>query len=353
MKKKIDECLGFAWGDAIRRHTSVLCFGALTGVGWGQETETAPEVKAPEVKAPEVLPSNVEKFFIKTRSPENREMPFYLRSPEGWKKEEGRTHRMVFLCPYAKQSGLEKMLGIRWLLEVADARGWFVMSATFNLNMKATRDRESSYYYPESFSGKALVDALGIAARKYPVDGERIFIEGNSGGAQFTHRFAMVAPERVDAAVVNSCSWFDVPEESAAGVAWLFLIGESDPSYESSLEVVDNLREVGAAPLFRSYIGKGHVVTGGEVDNLVREFLICCDDRTKGSLGKKRSRLDAAAESLAMKAEEMPFVGDGQLWTYRENTPGNVEDLPEDSRVFLPNKAVAKIWGTFEKGEDE
>lgn len=346
--KNGSECLGFGWADAIRCHLVVFWLLGLMGIGWGQEEDTAPEVEAPEV-----LPGNVEKFFVKTRSAENKEVPFYLRTPVGWVAEEGRTHRMVFLCPYMSQSGLVKMQQNPWLLDLADERGWFVMSATFNLDLNTVRDRKTSYYYPESFSGKAVVRALGIAAKKYPVDVERIFMEGNSGGAQFTHRFAMVAPERVDAAVVNSCSWFDEPEESAAQVAWLILVGESDPSHEASLEVVDRLREAGAAPLFRSYIGQGHGVTGGEVDRLVREFLICCDDRTKGSLGKKRSRLDAPAESLAMKAEEMPFVGDGQIWTYRENTPENVADLPEDSRVFLPSKAVAEIWGTYDKGEGE
>jgi hypothetical protein len=59
----------------------------------------------------------------------------------------------------------------------------------------------------------------------------------------------------VTAVAINSSSWFDEPNAKCNQVAWLVTIGESDASFTNTPEFVDQLRELGAAPLFRSYLG--------------------------------------------------------------------------------------------------
>jgi pimeloyl-ACP methyl ester carboxylesterase len=298
------------------------------------------------VVAVEKLPERVERFTIKTRSELNKEIPFYLRVPKNY--QSGKAYRLLFLCPVLNQEGLRILAVSPHWLALADQRDWFVMSCTFKQAKDGGQDRKLAYYYPEAFSGKATLDALETVSKKYPVDTERLLMQGLSGGAQFVHRFAMWAPDRVTAVAVNSSSWFDAPNARCNQVAWLVTIGESDKSYDASLEVVDRLRTVGAAPLFRSYLGMVHEGSSA-VDKLNMEFLKFYDDFTKKDLGKRRSSLTPAAERLALQGEKMPYVGDGQDWKYFPNGTDAREAISEDSRIYLPSEGIAKLWGKKEE----
>ena len=296
---------------------------------------------------PEKLPERVEKFSVRTRSDLNREIPFYLRVPKNYRP--GKIHRLLFLCPHLNQEGLKKLEGSAPWLALADERDWFVMTCTFKQDSNKARDRKLAYYYPEGFSGKATLEALEIAAKKYPLDPERLLMQGLSGGAQYVHRFALWAPDRVTAVAVNSSSWFDPANAKANRVAWLITIGESDGSYNESLDMVEQLRTAGAAPLFRSYMGMVHEGSGA-VDRLSMEFLKFHDDRTRKDLGKRRSALTPPEEWLSMRAADMPYVGDSQDWKFWPNKPDAREAIAEDSRIYLPCETIASLWG---KQEDE
>jgi pimeloyl-ACP methyl ester carboxylesterase len=303
------------------------------------------EAQKPEVPA-ENLPERVESFTIRTRSELNREVPFYLRVPKNYRP--GKAYRLLFLCPYLNQEGLKKLADSAAWLALADAEDWFVMSCTLKQDSHAAKDRKLAYYYPEGFSGKATLEALETVSKKYPVDTERLLMQGLSGGAQFVHRFAMWVPERVTAVAVNSSSWFDTPSPRCNQVAWLVTIGESDDTYHLSLEVVDRLRTVGAAPLFRSYLGMVHEGSGA-VDELSMEFLKFYDDFTQNELGKRRSHQAPAAERFSLVGEKMPYVGDGQDWKFFPNTPEARESVADDSRIYLPSESIAKLWGKKEE----
>ena len=215
------------------------------------------------------------------------------------------------------------------------------MSATFKQNGQDVRDRKKSYYYPEHFSGKAVLDALDIAAKRYPVATRDIFMQGMSGGAQFVHRFAIWAPNRVCAVAVNSCSWFDEPKQSAKLCAWLVTIGESDPTFANSLDFINHLRESGVVPLFRYYTGMGHEGSS-RVDSLDCAFFEYYDELTRSKLIRKNS---VSIKPVAPNAtKDMPFVGDLQEWTFLENTKENRDKIPEDCRVYLPSKEIAIEW---------
>jgi poly(3-hydroxybutyrate) depolymerase len=297
---------------------------------------------------PEKLPERVETFRIKTRSDLNKEIPFYIRTPKNY--QPGRTYRLLFLCPHLNQDGLKKLAGSAPWLALADERDWFVLSCTFKQASKDAQDRKLAYYYPEGFSGKAVLEALDLVAKKYPVDTERLLMQGLSGGAQFVHRFAIWAPDRVTAVAINSSSWFDTPSARCREVAWLVTIGESDDSYNASLEMVDRLRAAGAAPVFRSYLGMVHEGSSA-VDKLNMEFLKFYDDQTKQNLGNRRTFQTPAAERLALAGEKMPFVGDAQDWKFFPNTPDARESIAEDSRIYLPSEPIARLWG--KKEEDQ
>ena len=78
---------------------------------------------------------------------------------------------------------------------------------------------------------------------------------------------------------LNSSSWFDALNAKCNQVAWLVTIGESDGSFSNTLEFVDQLREMGAALLFRSYLGMVHEGSPA-VNRLNLAFLRFYDDHT-------------------------------------------------------------------------
>lgn len=299
----------------------------------------------PPRATPVPLPSNVEKFTVKTASSALREIAFYVRVPTGYAGQS--PARVVFLCPVHNGNGVSAITGrgmTAELIKAADERQWFVVSVTFDQGKDNVRDRRNFYYYPEAFSGKAVLDALAYVKRKYPaVDTEALLLQGFSGGAQFVHRFAIWAPERVVAVAVNSSSWFDAPKPTSCLPAWLVTIGESDGSYDHTLEFVEQLRGTGAAPLFRSFPGMVHEGSSA-VDRLNTEFLKFYDDLSRPRLGQRRPLTAARPEPL-LKPAAMPFVGDAQDWRFLPQTPQALEEIGESLRVYLPSARLAELWG--------
>lgn len=298
---------------------------------------------------PVPLPENVETFIIHTRSKQNRRVPFYLRIPKGYDPaRKDTTYRLLYIAPVYNGDAAKLISGQQALFKIADERDWFVLSATFKQQGSEVRDRRASYYYPEGFSGKAVIEAMELIAKKYPIDPNRILMQGFSGGAQFVHRFAIWAPDRVTAVAINSTSWFDEPHAQCNQVAWLVTIGESDASFTNSLQFVDQLRNVGAAPLFRSYIGMVHEGSGG-ITQLNVAFLQFYDGHTRHELGQRRSSFTRPSERLSLSSDKMPYVGDSQDWKYLPNTEENRENIAEDSRIYLPNDEIARLWGKEEE----
>ena len=293
-----------------------------------------------------VLPTNVEVFTIPTTSPENLEVPFYVRPPKGYDPAvpiPGKIYRTLLIIPFLNADARGTVIGGS-LLSLADEKGWFVVAPTLHL-LGDPKDPKISYYYPEQFSGKAILTALDQIAKKYPIDVNHLLLKGLSGGAQFVHRFALWAPERVTAVVVNSSSWFDDPNPKASKVAWLVTVGESDPASSNSGDFISKLQACGADPIFRAYFGQSHG-GDGKSGGLTDSFLSFYDQRTAGDLGKP---IDTNNASVVPPENQMPFVGDSQNWRMVTNTPENLENIDKENRIFLPSPEIAKAWG---KGEN-
>ena len=315
------------------RRLSLLCGLLFLGrVLWAQEA-------APVVYP---VPTNVEKFTVKTSSPTNREIPFFVRWPAGFIPGKSRgPYRVLFICPYYNGDALSVMNSSPFV-RLADEKGWFVIIPTFR-NTGSAQDRNACYYYPEKFSGRAVREALELIRRKYPIAAGGMFMQGYSGGAQFVHRFAIWAPELVGAVVVNSSSWFDPPDARSGRVAWLVTVGDSDPSYDNSLGFVDQLRNAGALPVFRSYIGVTHFAADAAgVIPLSLAFLSYWDERTRSQLGAQLPLFSPAKPPVS--PADMPFVGDAQKWKYVKNSADALRDIPEESRIYFPSGVIADEW---------
>ncbi|HEY5791662.1 MAG TPA: hypothetical protein VIS74_00090 [Chthoniobacterales bacterium] len=291
---------------------------------------------------PEEMPSVWDVIEVASPDPLNPKVPFYIRPPAGYRASElNQMHRVLVLLTFYQESGIKVLKRSAEYQQIADERGWFMIAPTFRMNRDDARNRAKSYYYPETWSGKAVLQALDEIAKRYPVDGHRLFVSGLSGGAQFAHRFALWAADRVEAAAVNSCGWFDEPGPSARKVAWVITVGESDPILPESLDFTEKLRAQGATPVLRTYLGMLHE-DAPRVNAFCGRFLAERDDATREFLGK--SVEEPAGWKYNVPASH-PFVGDRRDGIYYANGSGTLEVIPEQSRIFLPSGAMAELWG--------
>lgn len=282
--------------------------------------------------------ARIEKVVVATASPLNPMVPFYIRVPANYSPTT--RARVLFRCPVYNGIGVRCVSGAGPYQDAADERGWFMVAPTFKQEKTDTKDRSKSYYYPETFSGPATLQALQMIAEKYPIATDGLLLQGFSGGAQFVHRLALWAPDRVAAVAVNSSSWFDVPTPNAARVAWLLTIGESDRAFDNSLTFLEQLRRNNALPIFRSYIGMLHEGST-KVDDFNLLFLKFYDDVTRPRLLGQKVRFNPGP---LIPPKAMPWIGDTKDWTFYKNETKAIMRIGEENMVYLPNDEIARFW---------
>jgi len=289
---------------------------------------------------PEVIPAGIDVITVKTLSAENPEVPFYVRPPSGFSPGDGGRRRLLLIFPFVPEKGYRAIGRNSQLVQLADKRGWFIASPSLNVDFKKdSRDRSKAFYYPERWSGKAVLDAVAEIAKKYPVDDQRLFVQGLSGGAQIAHRLALWCPDRIEAVAVNSSGWFDDPGPTANRVAWAVTVGESDQIMPESIAFVEKLKARGARPLFKTYIGMVHE-DYPPANEFCAAFLAHMDDETKEKLGTPK----VTGEPSAYNGEgHHPFLGDRRDYLYFPKESG--QQIPEESLFFLPDEPIAKLWG--------
>ena len=292
---------------------------------------------------PEVVPPGIDVIEIATSSFNNPKVPFYVRPPAGFSAGSGtEKHRLVLLFPFVPESGLKALTRNKLLTSLADARGWFIASPTFVVDFRNdSRDRTKAFYYPERWSGKAVLEAVAEIEKKYPVDGGRLFVQGLSGGAQIAHRLGLWCPERITAVAVNSSGWFDDPGPKASQVAWAVTVGEADPIIPASVDFVEKLKARGAQPVFKAFIGMVHEDYPA-ANQLCAAFLLHMDELTKDQLGQPPG---SSGGAVFNRPEHHDFVGDRRDYLYFSKTPEEMNSIPPESRFLLPDETVAEFWG--------
>jgi len=309
------------------------------------QAEPRPARKAKPEPTPEPIPAGVHVVEIQTPAPESPMVPFYVRPPKGYQPgvDSGRIYRLFLMMPFVPETGLRAMKRNAMWLKLADERGWFVVSPSFVWVREDVRDRNKSFYYPEKWSGKCVLDGLEEIGKQFPVDTHRIFVQGLSGGAQFAHRFALWAPDRVEAVAVNSSGWFDDPTPSAKQVAWAITVGESDPILPDSRDFTAKLKEQGAWPLFKTFLGMVHE-DYPPANRLGGEFMVLVDEATKQHLGQPPGSTPRAGELWNAEAYHK-WVGDERDGLFYSKDEVEELEIPREERIGLPTRELAELWG--------
>lgn len=318
----------------------ILCSLAVPALAQAKK-KPQPTPKPPP--PPEVVPPGIEVIEISTSSSDNPKVPFYVRPPAGFSAKDGtKKHRLVILFPFVPESGLKAMARSRLLTQLADVQGWFIVSPTLAVDFRNdARNREKAFYYPERWSGKAVLEAVAEIEKRFPVDGSRLFVLGLSGGAQIAHRLGLWCPERITAVAVNSSGWFDDPESKASQVAWAITVGESDPIMPASVDFVDKLKAHGAQPIFKAFIGMAHE-DYPKANQLCAAFLLHMDELTKDQLGQPP---DSSGGEAFNRPEHHRYVGDRRDYSYFPKTPEEMKNIPPEAQLLLPDDTVAEFWG--------
>ncbi len=95
----------------------------------------------------------------------------------------------------------------------ADEMGWVVLVPHFFEEM-FNNDYQRLNLFSQPRADERLLELAGKISAKLPgVHSRKMFLWGFCGGGQFTHRFTMLHPDRVERSVAGGAGWYAFPDE--------------------------------------------------------------------------------------------------------------------------------------------
>lgn len=97
-------------------------------------------------------------------------------------------------------------------IDFAEQEGFVIIAPTFIFDDK-NWDNETSYQFPEVWSGSAMNDIINSFDKKHNILPAGLYMLGFSAGAQFVSRYSLLFPDYVKACAVNSAGGIDEPQK--------------------------------------------------------------------------------------------------------------------------------------------
>ncbi len=273
---------------------------------------------------------NLKTFIIKTNSQNNSELEFVLRVPSGFNSEsaEKNSGRIFVLFGGRNWKG-EKTIPRYGFAELADRYSLFLISPSF---------KDDKYWYPEKWSGKALLQAIEKVRNDYGLDrNNKLFYYGYSAGGQCANLFYFWKPEIVEAWGAHACgvwpqkSWFRksnfkgrTKENQVSFSPGIVTCGEKDVErYHLTLRFAQEARRRGIDILWKSY-PSGHGLNNREL-SLAKVFF----------------------ESVLLNPDKkIKFIGDDQLMQYYPIDSKAAENIEIEDRSVFFNEKTAELWNS-------
>ncbi len=251
------------------------CILATVGIGLLVSKVEAKEDEALDIPAG-VVPQMIN---IHNNTQPNPFMDFYLRMPADWKMEANNNPsktalRVLLMCPYRHtQQNVSKFLADPRWTAFADKNHLALLTANVGKLKIDINNRHTCYYYPESYSGQALLHALEAYRKKgYPLMTEGMLLHGISAGAQWAHRLVLWKPKMALGVSCHVGSFYDLPKPSDKGAAWLISTGFLDSnSLEQSRAFYLESRKRGLPCVLKVFPTLGHESSAASED-LSRDF---------------------------------------------------------------------------------
>lgn len=135
----------------------------------------------------------------------------------------------------------------------ADPEGFILVCPSF----------KEGYQRLEYGTDNRMIDIIKELEKEFQIDEKKIFMAGFSGGAQFTHRFALRHPEYINSAVVLAAGSYNYPANSASAKRIKFLVGvgaNDSERLEITKKFAEQLKNNGYQVKFEIFPNVGHEV---------------------------------------------------------------------------------------------
>lgn len=266
----------------------------------------------------------LEKFTISTKAAHNHSVVFWLRIPQNYKKIDAKQCRIMVLFGGRNWTG-NKTIKCYKFDSLADKYKLFLLSPSF---------KDDEYWYPEKWSGKALLEAIAKVRLKYGLSvKKRLLYYGYSAGGQCVNLFLCWKPEIVKAWGVHACGvWSDMRSVNrtekmsfirllTGKISGLVTCGEADePRMLLSRNFIYGARENGMKIIWRSYRG-GHELQS-EVLQLGRSFFI----------------------GILNNDSKIKYVGDDQAMEFFSADSNRGKNIEIEYRNEFLDLGTAELW---------
>ncbi len=157
-----------------------------------------------------------------------------------------------------------------WLLFAAK-NNVTVLSLRFEHNEKDW-DNQTSYQFPSSWSGTALLEILNQISKKHAIKTDRLSLVGYSSGAQFAIRFALWRPGLVRSVAAIGAEYYDEPQIYMP-ISFFISIGTDDTGRsEKANEFVETCKKIGIPVELDLVPGLQHTLTSEQIKK-ARNFI--------------------------------------------------------------------------------
>jgi hypothetical protein len=276
-----------------------------------------------------LLAGKLENVKVKTHAPENKVVTVWYRVPNRYDEKSKELYRVLIIFGGRNNNGRGMANGGLSFRSWADKNKIFLVSPGF---------KNDEYWYPRSWSGRALLKALAKIKKKYKICTIKMLFYGYSGGSQCSNLFPAWRPDLCRAWVSHACGVFHDPTRRMASVPGLITCGDADiKRYIISRRFVDNSRSKGVSIIWKSFPNHPHDVPPDSL-KLARTFLSYYHEKYISDLNGRRM-------TARVEKEKVLFVGDDQesrFWPAGNRIAKNI--APED-RIEFPCKELALAWG--------
>jgi len=184
-----------------------------------------------------VIAQQVATVTVATKAPHNKKTKFYYRVPAGYDASSRELYRVLVYFGGRNTTGESEVRGSLGFDRWADENKVFLVAPGF---------KDDDYWYPEKWSGKALLEALAQLKQKYRICDNRLLFYGFSGGSQCANLFPAWKPQLAVAWVSHACGVWHRPSSRMAQSPGLVTCGDADiQRYLLSRNFVETSRKLG------------------------------------------------------------------------------------------------------------
>lgn len=207
--------------------------------------------------------------FITTTNYANRQLEYYYYIPASIVNNY--TKRVPYLIMVPGLSGKGEYLVTPQFKSFAEREGFVIIAPSF-MEDSNNWESQTSYQYPQAWSGNALNNILRSFSSKHSLSPSCLYMFGFSAGAQFVSRYSQIYPDFVKACAFNAAGGTDYPCKYQA-TKFFVAIGTQDENVrkEVAQDFYSAAKQKGISVIYKQY-NVGHDLCDEEINDELEFF---------------------------------------------------------------------------------